>query len=992
MLGPRLRRGALDKEGAEVVGGVVVARYGENPLKVIKNVKAKIKEIAPGLPKRTLPDGTVSQVKIVPFYDRTELIHEVLGTLKEALTEEILITLFVVFFMLRHFKANILICMNLPLAVLFCFIAMKTTGVQSNIMSLGGIAIAIGSMVDMGVILCENIVRHFEEGGDEEDSLEVIFKASSEVGGAVVTSILILLCSFIPVFGLTGPEGKLFRPLAFTKTYALLGAIFVALTVLPPCAHLLFAKRRFKDWVRYIGGGVLFTGGVLVSLFVWKLFGIAIALWGAYTVGERFLPQKVIRYVSGVASVIGAVVVLYFLTKFWMPLGVDKGVMKNLIVVFGVNMAWMAIVIPFTSGLYKVLLNAFLKQKFLFLAVPTLLVVFGVVVWLGLDRTFSFVPQTLEKLGLPQQKIRSTTLWIKAKHKFPGFGREFMPPFDEGSYLWMPTTMPHASFGEAFDILRKQDIAIKTITEVKEVVGKIGRVDSPLDPAPLSMIETIVTYKPEYIVDKNGRRLRFKYDKEKGEFVRDENGRLIPDPKGRPYRQWRDHIRTPDDIWDEIVKAATMPGSTCAPRLQPIAARIVMLQSGMRAPMGVKVYGPTLQAIEKSAIDIAEALKEVQSVQVDAVVPDQVIGKPYLEIKWDREKIARYGVNIRDVQDVIEMAIGGIRATTTVEGRERYPVRVRYLRELRDSPEALGQIYIPTMMGHKQIPLSQLAEIQFVRGPHVIKSEDTFLVAYVTFDEKPGYAEVDVVEECKRFLEAKIEAGELKLPPGVHYKFAGSYENQLSFMNRLKILMPISLFSIFILLYFHFRSTPISLICFIQIAAAWPGGFVGLWLVGQLWFLNFDVFGVNLRDLLHFRVYNLSVPVWVGFIALFGVAVENAVVTATYIEQIFRERRVASIKDIRDCVIIGGVKRVRPCLMTTATTVLALLPVLTSAGKGADIMIPMALPTIFGLTFALITIFVLPVVYSLFVELMWRFGLGRGRYYLPQETEPAEAS
>jgi Cu(I)/Ag(I) efflux system membrane protein CusA/SilA len=456
------------------------------------------------------------------------------------------------------------------------------------------------------------------------------------------------------------------------------------------------------------------------------------------------------------------------------------------------------------------------------------------------------------------------------------------------------------------------------------------------------MIETVVLYKTE-----------FKRDPITNDLVLDE--------RGQPIRQWRDHIRSPADIWTEIQKAAEFPGVTGAPALQPIAARLVMLQSGIRAPMAVKIHGHLLAEVEAVGFQIAEVLKQVPGVAAEVVVPDRVVGKPYLEIDIDRERMARYGVNIRDVQDVIEIALGGIRATTTVEGRERYPIRVRYLRELRDNLEAIERILVPGADG-EQVPLSQLATISFVRGPEMIKSEDNFLVSYVTFAARPDRAEVDVVEEAARLLDHKMASRELVIPAGVHFKFAGRYESQLRFQKRLSVILPVSLFLLFLLLYFEFRSVPVSLIVFAAIPVAWAGGFIGLWLIAQDWFLNLAVFGVNVRDLLHFHTYNLSAAVWVGFIALFSVTTDDGVVLATYLNQEL------------DRVVAAGVRRVRPCLMTSATTVLSLMPVLTSDGRGADVMIPIALPAVGGLSIELLSLFVLPVCYCWYRELRFRFG------------------
>jgi Cu(I)/Ag(I) efflux system membrane protein CusA/SilA len=432
---------------------------------------------------------------------------------------------------------------------------------------------------------------------------------------------------------------------------------------------------------------------------------------------------------------------------------------------------------------------------------------------------------------------------------------------------------------------------------------------------------------------------------------------------GKRKRLWRDHVKSPDDIWAEIVKAGEIPGSTSAPKLQPIAARIVMLQSGMRAPMGVKVYGRNLKEIEETGFQIEQFLKDVPGVESSAVIADRIVGKPYLEFNIDREKIARYGVNIRDVQDVIEAGIGGMKATTTVEGRERYPVRVRYLRELRDSIEELQEVLLPAKDG-AQVPLSQVTGLKFVRGPDMIKSEDTFLVGYVLFDKKPGFAEVDVVNAAQNYLQSKIESGEFQLPSGMSYKFAGSYENQVHSEKTLSVILPLSLFVIFLILYFQFRQISLTLIVFSSIAVAFSGGFILIWLYGQEWFMRLPLFGDYFRQLFNIQTYNLSVAVWVGFLALFGIASDDGVVMGTYLTQSFRERKPQTVQAIREATLAAGLRRLRPCLMTTATTIVALLPILTSQGRGADVMIPMALPSVGGMTIELITLFVVPVGYA----------------------------
>lgn len=959
--GPELRRGALDKGGAEAVGGVVVVRYGYNPLEAIKNVKKKIEEISPGLPKKTLADGTVSQVTIVPFYDRTGLIYETLGTLNTAIIEEILVTIIVVVVLVVHLRSSILISGLLPLAVLMCFIAMKTFKVDANVVALSGIAIAIGTIVDMGIVICENILRHLEEANPSEDKLEVVYRAASEVGSAVLTAVSTTVVGFLPVFTMTGAEGKLFKPLAFTKTFALIASIITALTIIPPAAHILFTvKFSPKKAKRYILGGLLIAASVVAAIWLHIWIGALIAAIGIYHLLSDRIPQKAASRLPLVANAIAILLVGVILTGHWLPLGPERGMIRNLVFVV-LLIGGLLVFFRVFQHFYARILGWCLAHKMLFLSIPLAIIVLGAVIWMGFAKVFSFVPQPL----------RANPVWATAIHTFPGMGKEFMPPLDEGSFLYMPTTMPHASIGESLDALQKQDIAFASIPEIELAVGKIGRVDSPLDPAPTSMVETIINYKSEYIIDKDGHRVRFKYDPKTQTYPRDPNGALIPDPQGRPFRQWRDHIKSPDDIWDEIVKAGQIPGSTSAPKLQPIAARIVMLQSGMRAPMGIKVKGPNLESIERVGLKVEQLLKEVPSVEPTAVIADRIVGKPYLEIGINRDAIARYGVSIQDVQDVIEVAVGGMRVTTTVEGRERYPVRVRYMRELRDQIETMGKILVRAADG-AQVPLIQLADIRYVRGPQEIKSEDTFLVGYVLFDKKPGYAEVDVVEQCQQYLKDKISTGEFVLPAGVSYTFAGSYENQIRAQRTLVLVIPLALFIIFMILYFQFHTVPTSLLVFSGIIVAWAGGFLMIWLYAQPWFLDFSVFGVNMRELFQVHTINLSVAIWVGFLALFGIASDDGVVMGTYLEQSFAKRMPENVADVRKAVIAAGQRRIRPCLMTTATTILALIPVLTSTGRGADIMVPMAIPSFGGMTIEILTMLIVPVLYCAIKEFRLR--------------------
>lgn len=996
--GPALRRGALDKEGAEVVGGVVVVRYGDNPLAAIENVKAKIAEIAPSLPQKTLPDGRVSQVRIVPFYDRTGLIVETLGTLERALSEEILVTVIVVLAMVLNLRGAVLVSGLLPLAVLMCFAAMKVFAVDANIVALSGIAIAIGTMVDMGIVISENILKHLEEAEEGEDRLEVVYTATREVGGAVLTAVLTTVVGFLPVFAMEGAEGKLFVPLALTKTFALVAAVWLSLTVLPPLAHWLLGGRIGGGALRRLApGGLVAVGLGVAVVYAWWL-GLLLMAIGAYHLAADRVSERIRQWVTWGVVAVAAWAVVIVLAAHWLPLGPEKGGLRNLLFVAGLIGGVLLLFRLLQHG-FPQILGWCLEHKGAALLLPVLLTLMGVSVWLGFGRVFGFLPSSL----------RGTAPFAALTQSLPGLGVEFMPTLDEGSFLWMPTTMPHASIGEALDVLQKQDMAIAQIPEVATAVGKLGRADTPLDPAPISMIETIVNYRSEYLVDADGRRLTFAFDLEvpdffrdeqgapaaapdgepyvvQGQYRRDDAGRLLPDDDGWPFRLWRPAldpalnpgraawpgIRTPDDIWAEITRAGEIPGSTSAPRLQPIAARLVMLQSGMRAPMGIKVKGPSLEAIEKAGLALERLLKQVPSVEPNAVNADRIVGKPYLEIHIDREAIARYGIMLQKMQDVIEVAVGGKRITTTVEGRERYGVRVRYMRELRDSIEELERILVPAP-GGAQIPLGQLAEIRYVRGPQVIKSEDTFLVGYVLFDKKPGYAEVAVVEQCRDYLEAKRASGELVLATGVSYTFAGSYENQLRAQKKLNVVLPLALLAIFLILYFQFGHAMTTLMVFSGIAVAWAGGFVMLWLYGQGWFLDFAVFDTPLRELFQVRPLNLSVAVWVGFLALFGIASDNGVIVATYLRQVFAEQKPQTVEAIRRAALAAGVRRIRPCLMTAATTILALVPVLTASGRGADIMVPMAIPTFGGMVAVVLTVPVVPVLYCAWEEWKLRF-------------------
>jgi Cu(I)/Ag(I) efflux system membrane protein CusA/SilA len=736
---------------------------------------------------------------------------------------------------------------------------MKVFGVDANIVSLSGIAIAIGTMVDLGIILIENIIKKLKKlpsGFDVKQSFTAVFEGAKEVSSAILTAVLTTIISFLPVFTMTGAEGKLFIPLAFTKTFALISALVVVFLILPTFAHLILGKRKQKDS---------------------KISKITTSRW-------------MLILVVGLIS--------YWLTKFWMPYGVDHS--------FILNWIFVVVIVTIVLGGFQLLIHYYervlrwcLNHKIAFLSIPTVLVFVGV---------FNFF----------------------------SIGKEFMPALNEGSFLLMPTTMPHSGLEENHKVLRELDTKLKEIPEVIGVLGKIGRIESALDPAPTSMFENVILYHPEYSETKDGVRIR----------------------------NWRPQIKSPDDIWKEILAVVDYPGMTSSPKLQPIETRLVMLQTGMRAPLGIKIIGPDLKTIQDFGYQLESALKTVQGVKAEAVFADRMIGKPYLLIDINRQQIARYGLSISTVQQNISTAVGGTIAGTTVEKRERYNLVVRYPRALRSDPEKLKKILVTTPSG-VQIPLDELATIRYERGPQVIKSENSFLVGYVLFDKQNDISEGEVIDAATELLESNIKNGALVVPKGISYSFTGTYENQVRAFNTLIIVSSIALIIIFLILYLQFNSVATALMVFAGVLVAFSGGCMLIVLYGTDWFLNINIFGENLRSVFQINTIYFSVAVGVGFIALFGIATDDGVVMATYLKQQFTNKEFNEISEVRSAVVKAGLKRIRPCLMTTATTLLALLPILTSTGKGSDIMVPMAIPAFGGMLVAVITLFVVPVLYAI---------------------------
>ncbi|WP_166822491.1 efflux RND transporter permease subunit [Thalassoroseus pseudoceratinae] len=872
-LGPEFRRGAIDLNGTEAVGGVVVMRFGENPRAVIDRVKAKIRQVEPSL----------NGVKIRIVYDRTGLIDETIGTLTEALSQEVMITAIVILLFLLHLRASLVVAVTLPIAVLLAFVAMFNFGVDANIMSLAGIAIAIGTMVDMGIIVSETIYDRLAEWenegrpGGKQERVEIIDEAAGEVAPAVLTAVLTTVVSFLPVFMLTGRDYKLFAPLAWTKTFSLIAALIVAITLVPLLSRMFLSSSQMKLLPRLIGSlGFAFGCGVIT-----RFVGPSLTA----TLGVRL------------GVVVAGAVLLGGLAGFWL-LGerlrpIDKNPVSRFIL-------W----------LYAPTLRFFLRRKGLFLCLPTILLVLGVGAWFGLPTVLKPMETAASRLGTNLNEVPG---YVDAKHTFTGLESDDWIALDEGSWFYMPTLYPAASFSQAMEVLQTQDALISEIPEIENVLGKIGRVESALDPAPAAMIETYVMLKPQ--------------------------------------EQWRDGVTT-QDIWDQVNAVASLPGVTPASPLQPIEGRVVMLQSGIKASMAIRIYGDSLDGLAQASLDVAEHLKELPQVSSGTVNPDIVLGKPYVEFEVNRDMAARYGMSTAMVNQIIETALGGSNITKTVEGRERYPIRVRYERNLRERLDELDRLPVVTHSG-EVIPLSILATMKTTWGPGVINSEDARLVAHISFSPSGMVGDLETVRAVEESLREAQGVGSLELPTGYALKAVGSFQNQIEANQRLMWVIPLVIFVNLLIIYLQFRHFPISLTVFAGIPVAFAGGMI---------FLAINAIEIN-------------TAVWVGFIALFGIAVDDGVVMATYLDQVFTRKRLATIEDIRNATVEAGMKRIRPCLMTTFTTIIALMPVIYSTGRGSDVAKAMAWPVIGGMAVELLTLFVVPVLFAGFKEFKMNLGM-----------------
>jgi len=817
-LGPDIRRGVADFDGhGDTVAGIVVMRQGENALDVIERVKARLKELEP-----SLPEG----VRVVTAYDRSELILQSIENLKGTLIEEIAIVAIVILVFLWHVPSALIPIVTIPVAVIISFIPMRMLGISSNIMSLGGIAIAVGAMVDAAIVVVEQTHKKLEiwdRTGRKESYHRVIVDAVKEVGGPSFFALLVIAVSFLPVLTLEAQEGRLFRPLAYTKNFSMIVAAVLAIT-LDPAMRLLFTHARsFSFRPRWLARA---ANAVLVGkIHSEETHPISRVLIHAYEPVCRWALRWKWAVIGGAVALVIATIPIY-------------------------------------------------------------------------------------------QRL----------------GSEFMPPLDEGTLLYMPSTLPGISVGEAQRLLQVQDRIIKSFPEVSHVLGKAGRAETSTDPAPLSMMETVVVLKPH----------------DQWRSVPTWYSDWAPGWLKPAFRRVTSDRLSTEQLVDEMNGALTLPGVTNAWTM-PIKGRIDMLTTGVRTPVGVKVYGADIREIERIGTEIERVLPSVQGTR--SVFAERTSGGYFLDFVWNRDELARYGLSIDDAQMVVMSAIGGDTVTTTIEGRERYPVNVRYYRDYRSDVDRLGDVLVPAMDGRVQVPISQLADVRLASGPSMLRNENGLLNGYVYVDV--GGRDVGrYVEEAKRVVGEQIQ-----LPAGHSLVWSGQYEAMQRVRERLVLIVPLTIFLILLLLYANTRSMAKTM----MIVLAVPFSAVGaIWL---LWALD----------------YNMSIGVWVGLIALLGVDAETGVFMLLYLdlayEEARREGRLRSYGDLQAAVLHGAVKRIRPKFMTVATMFLGLIPIMWATGAGADVMKRIAAPMIGGIftSFAL-ELLVYPAVYEAW---KWHFGLKR---------------
>lgn len=879
-LGPELRRGLTELDGeGEVVGGIVLMRQGENALAVIDRVKAKLEDI-----KTSLPEG----IEIVPVYDRSGLIERAVHTLKEKLIEESIVVAIVCIIFLLHFRSALVAILTLPIGILMAFIILRTQGLNANIMSLGGIAIAIGAMIDAAIVMIETAHKHIEHNNGKTEHWELIAQAAKQVGPALFFSLLIITASFLPIFTLEGQEGRLFKPLAFTKTYSMASAALLSITLVPVMmGYFIRTTILPQTWTRRKQRFL----AVFISIIVFILLWSSALLLNKYTIINEY--RILFAMIFSILS----------LVLLWPQELMAEA--KN-----PVN--------RFLVSLYRPGIQFVMKYKKSSLMVSLLIA-------LTLLPINSLV---INRLG--EGFIKRAFQFISPIFPIERIGGEFMPPLYEGDLLYMPSTLPGISIAKVQEILEQTDRIIKSFPEVKRVFGKAGRAETATDPAPLSMIETIIMLKPVE-----------QWRKVSIERFFSKWPSIIKIPLSKIFPTER-HI-TPKELSELMEKSLKIPGLTGAWTM-PIKTRIDMLATGIKTPIGIKVMGNDLNKLADIGDKIETILRGVKGTA--SVYSERVVGGYYLDYEIDRKEAARYGLTVGEIQDVISTAIGGLNVTRTIEGLERYNVSVRYSRELRDSLTSLKRILIATHSGFS-IPIAQVANIVLRQGPMMIKSENSRPSAWIYVDIE-GSDIASYVKDAKEIIKKEVQ-----LPTGYTMVWSGQYEYMERANQRLKIVVPVTLLIIFFLLYLNFKNITESLIVMLSLPFA---------MVGGVWF-------VYLAD------YSMSIAAAVGFIALAGVAAETGVIMLIYLDQAMKDKlkekegTPLTKQDIEDAVMVGAVERVRPKIMTVVAIMAGLFPLFWGEGAGSDTMRRIAAPMIGGMVSStILTLKIIPITYTIWKE------------------------
>ena len=932
VMSTRPRRAVLDNGGVESVGGVVTMSYGSDARQVLKSIKKKVAFLNHTLPLRHLFDGRLSQLHLKTVYDRSTLIDETLSTLSYALLLQILITAFVVLWMLRQLSTAFAMSMLMPLSILGAFIGMYAIGVEVHIVSLTGIAIAIGTVVDIGILLWDQVARKIKTEAKERPLRELVLEATLEFLPMMRTALGTTLLSFLPIFALEASEGQLMHPLAWTKNLTLVSAFLLSIYVLPSFIYWLERPKRVGGSYRVFGIYLSLLGGGVVLCFFTFFWGSLCCCVALAELLRMHFAQKQKHW----SSTVYILWIGYALSVLWMPLGLEHGLGKNLLFLSAVLGSYLAI-LTLLIRFYRQLLSAAWRYRWVMLGGVLFFMVGSIMAWKG----------SKGRLGTAMDQL------------FPGLPKNLMPSLEENSFLLMPIGAPHAGLEAHRRHLQQLDRALLRIPEVEEVVGKIGRAETALDPAPMHMFEILINYASEYRLDKQGRVTRFAVD-ETGGFLRDSLERLIPDSDGRPYRNWRPSIRSRKDIWHAIQRQQ-LPVLSAASMLQPIETRRIMLQTGLSAPLALSIRGESMEKMASFAAKAAEVLRSVEGIAASSVYPEPLIGKPYLSFDLRKKKAQQLGLSAAELAPYLEAAIGGRPILYLQEGRLRWPLQLRYGRALRTDLESIAQLPVQGPQG-EYLRLGDLVDISYRSGPQMIRSENSWPLTYVLFDTEEGYSAEDVVQRAENNLRAQETKSLLDRPEHLSYEFVGSYKETLRMERKFAWILPLTLLLIWLLLYLQFRKIWLSALVLSSVIISFIGGFGFLWLCqhssATSWAEYLSIFGLG-------EAIPLNTVTWVGFIALMGITVDNGVVMGMRLEAFFALRRPTNVAQALEAAYEAGRSRLRACLITTATTLIALLPLLSSEGKGSELMKTIAAPLFGGMLLGPVFLFFLPILYAI---------------------------